>query len=650
MKKYIPILLSILLLALPCFAAEASYAERYFLADFDSDGEITALDAIHTTRALLEGEYALLADLNGDGRSTLMDILLVLRFATANAPITKLDGKGTASDPYQIASADDLATLADHVLSGTNTKNLYCKQTCDIDLSVFSNWTAIGTGGIPFAGHYDGGGYTVRGLHIESSESFQGLFGFVTGTVENLTVYGDLAVHYEEVYSHSFVGGIAGAMNNGAVIRNCNSYVTVTGDAYVGGVVGAMVYTDSYLSDAIALIEGCNFYGTLTANDSAAINEDAMYFGGISGRTYGAMRGCTNYGDVLVSGEKTKYVGGITGYFYSPYKDEALPKDKLPFLTVENCINYGAVCGGVNVAGIAGQSSLPMQNCVNHGNISGNQHVGGIVGINGTSATYAEGYTVLSNCTNNGKISVTDMYGGGIAGYNYAIIQSVENTAEVCGSKTAQRVGGIAGYSRGNVSNATNAASATVYGNQGVGGIVGYFNQANATVSECTNLASVQSHSEADNAYHIGGIVGMLGSTNSVLHCINKGDVHGGGGESATGGTGGIVGSMHSGSVVDGCENRGNVSGKSRVGGIAGYGKMSTASHVRSCDNYGAVSSSLTSGKARLGGIVGSATSGNITNCTNRGAISVAEEAIYFSATVGYLSDTTVVTNVNSEV
>ncbi len=614
-------------------------------ADVNCDGRVTIADALLCVHELLNGAFVKIPDLSGDGRGSLADILCILRLCvTEIKAFASLGGTGSEEDPYRINSESDLILLREQVLRYEETAELYFVQTKDITLEA-KNWVPIGTVGIPFAGIYDGGGHKIRGLHIETDESFQGMFGFITGTVENLTVYGEVTVHYTGTHSHSFAGGIVGAMNNGATVRNCESYVTVEGDSYVGGVVGAVLYTDDYVTDAFSVIENCSFHGTLNADDRSAINEDAMYFGGITGRAYGAVKSCINYGDINVVGEKTSYVGGIAGYGYTPYKGHSPTEEQLPALTMENCENRGKVSGGSRIGGIVAQTSLPVKNCINNGDVSGRQYVGGIAGICGTSATYTEGQTEIIYCTNNAKITISGSEGGGIAGYSYSPIENCENTGEITGAADTHRIGGIVGFSRADITACTNQKAAKITGHQAIGGIVGYHNQANATVSDCDNFATVAVTTADDSAYHIGGIVGMLGSTNRAIGCENTGDVTGGG-STHTAGTGGIVGSLHSGSVIEACANRGDVTAIMRVGGVAGHGKMSKGSHIRDCENYGTVTATAASGAAHLGGILGSATSGNITDCTNHGKVQASEGVSSASATVGSKNDVTVVTNI----
>ncbi len=60
----------------------------------------------------------------------------------------------------------------------------------DIDLSSYSSWTPIGSSDSSyFSGIFDGGGHTITGLKIDSEDSYQGLFGYVSGgSISNLII------------------------------------------------------------------------------------------------------------------------------------------------------------------------------------------------------------------------------------------------------------------------------------------------------------------------------------------------------------------------------------------------------------------------------------------------------------------------------
>ena len=147
-------------------------------------------------------------------------------------------GSGTEDDPWQISSVRDLQTLANTINDGDaaefdadctdigNYHGYYFKQTTDLDLSNIENWDPIGySGSCYFAGHYDGGGYTISnakstGKNDDEGFATAGIFGWVMfGSVKNLTVdKADFQSTGQGEYS--FVGGIA-AVAFAASIENC---------------------------------------------------------------------------------------------------------------------------------------------------------------------------------------------------------------------------------------------------------------------------------------------------------------------------------------------------------------------------------------------------------------------------------------------
>lgn len=118
--------------------------------------------------------------------------------------------------PTEISGAEELIALAKGDLSGNYI------LTADIDLTD-KDFTPIGTNEAPFTGVFDGNGYTISGLTLETSENYQGLFGVNEGVIRNVTLADDCTVT-----GNGYVGGIAGK-NNG-VIFDCISRATVETD------------------------------------------------------------------------------------------------------------------------------------------------------------------------------------------------------------------------------------------------------------------------------------------------------------------------------------------------------------------------------------------------------------------------------------
>ncbi|MDR0950112.1 MAG: hypothetical protein LBM13_00505, partial [Candidatus Ancillula sp.] len=147
--------------------------------------------------------------------------------SSKTGPKRAISGTGTKNDPVIVTSEAQLEKIADLVNLGSNklaqwvksdksTKitddSLYFKLGSNITLS--GNWIAIGTSSNPFMSNFDGAGYIISGLKINTTNDYQGLFGsLATGsTVQNVVIINS------EISGGEFVGGIAG--ENSGTIQN----------------------------------------------------------------------------------------------------------------------------------------------------------------------------------------------------------------------------------------------------------------------------------------------------------------------------------------------------------------------------------------------------------------------------------------------
>ena len=160
----------------------------------------------------------------------------------------------------------------------------------------FNPWTPIGSVSNSFKGIFDGQSYTISGIYINNSNKYQGLFGCVDGTIQNLSVTDSY------IKADDYVGGIVGQNGNGSV-SNCSNSGTVTGGlvSCVGGIVGQ------------------NNNGTVSncSNNGKVIGGSGAFVGGIVGNSASSsseVTNCSNSGEVIVgSGDS---VGGIVGNIY----------------------------------------------------------------------------------------------------------------------------------------------------------------------------------------------------------------------------------------------------------------------------------------------------------------------------------------------
>ena len=167
---------------------------------------------------------------------------------TDNAASNFAGGTGTENDPYQIATAEQLAYLAVKANEGTlHSLGDYYILINNIDLSDH-RWVPIGRGtsieSKYFDGYFNGMGKTITGLYVDESTDgyLAGLFGLLTGQVTDLTIEG---AYVKTAGSNSSAGILAGKIfNSGTKVTNCHVSGTVEGDVSAGGLAGYASYTE----------------------------------------------------------------------------------------------------------------------------------------------------------------------------------------------------------------------------------------------------------------------------------------------------------------------------------------------------------------------------------------------------------------------
>ena len=253
-----------------------------------------------------------------------------------------------AAGYYEIGNADQLFWFAQQVNVEGN-KEIKGALTANIDLKN-KPWTPIGAMGEEnsFRGVFDGQNYTIRGLNVEGSENGVGFFGEVrTGTVKNLTIYGEVIVNAEVDCVGGVIGSICGLNGendlerNGAVIQNITSYVNVTAKAHGIGMIGGFVgYADHQ-----SLIEKCSWYGTFNAGEYRVDSGAAGFIGKIQENTSEVtIRNCGAYGTIKTNyagdynNTATIYMGGFLSFSNTGAKT-----------TLENCLFAGKFERGENL-------------------------------------------------------------------------------------------------------------------------------------------------------------------------------------------------------------------------------------------------------------------------------------------------------------
>lgn len=336
---------------------------------------------------------------------------------------TFLEGNGSAKNPFLIQSVSDLVLMRDAVnagaailsLDGTEVQAATASYlvTADFDLTRAcskesgKSWVPIGQDAHHFCGQFDGNGHRITGLYINASTADQGLFGVIEAGsyLCNLTVSGEVTSRSNYV---SLLSGRFEGRTGDWTIYNCASEGSVRGASMVGGLSGGSSYLQAYAcvnratvtGDAnVGGIAGETYWGVSNCINHGTIS-GSRETGGLVGVGSGYLVGCSNFGKVT-GGQRT---GGIVGYQNSGW--------------LTDCLNEGSISGNTDVGGLSGYSrqGSGVWNNVNRGEVSGKDDVGGICGWLSSNS----GTSILQNCVNMGRISLTDNNGhaGGICGKN----------------------------------------------------------------------------------------------------------------------------------------------------------------------------------------------------------------------------------------
>ena len=226
-------------------------------------------------------------------------------------------GSGTEEDPYQINSANDLASLAYKANNGMDTKYHYVLNT-NIDLN---NIIFPGIGNVMFEktfnGVFNGNGYVITNLYISVSDSnCYGLFGHIKdGKVLNLDVTNANVVgsSYDEIY----VGVIAGFVDNSEISSSSASgYIDIEYYGYQSMTIGSLA---SYVMNNSKIN---NVYTDISINVNIMNNQ--------------------------VSNKPTATIGGLAGFIYD---------SSIEYGYTKGSINVDSNDDYVNAAGITGFGS-----------------------------------------------------------------------------------------------------------------------------------------------------------------------------------------------------------------------------------------------------------------------------------------------------
>lgn len=227
----------------------------------------------------------------------------------------KTNEKGTEFDPIVITTFKE---LVDNVANDYST-DAYYELANDIDFADYKDdeGKAIEFSGMSqtsstsFQGHLDGKGYSIKNVTVTSSQTYNGIFGYLKGTVENLKIENATVNVTRDSSTTTYSGILCGYGYEAKIIDVdiVDSKINVDAKTqYTGGIAGYGFAT--------------NFnYCDVTNLDIKAKGSSTSYVGGItsylcqnSSSKYGKIYNSTVQGNVDINQATTLYYGGLVAY------------------------------------------------------------------------------------------------------------------------------------------------------------------------------------------------------------------------------------------------------------------------------------------------------------------------------------------------
>lgn len=249
------------------------------------------------------------------------------------------DGHDTAKKKFQVANDISLTQTFEPIGYYDSTNDIY-----------------------QFKGSFNGAGYTISNLRVNTTQKYAGLFGSISAaTIRNLNIK-----NASVQSSNIVIGVLAGRAISNSVIEQCNiEGDIITSSHIIGGVVGGITSN--------SVVKNCNYTGSLKGTDE---------IGGIAGNVTASaiVKNCTV--SVTITGSN-HHKGGIVGYVNSG--------------KVLNCAATGSITGGAKNGGIVGSDigNSIIKNCCNNLTMTDNA-TGSIIAHSQTSTTVINCYATTS--------------------------------------------------------------------------------------------------------------------------------------------------------------------------------------------------------------------------------------------------------------
>lgn len=427
------------------------------------------------------------------------------------------------ADAVEIHNCDELQAMGDDLSGNYRLAN-------NIDCTATSTWNSgagfspIGTGS-SFTGTLDGNNKIISNLSINIAGNYEGLFS----TLGEDSVVRDLYIANANVAGSQFVGILAGYLQNGTAsnvrtsgivsavdnyagglvgnhfagivgytIMGCTSSADVSGNQYVGGLVGYDTSSSITHSSATGNVTGNSSIGGLVGGMQNATVDYSYALGNVtlrdnSGSNAGGLIGYISYsmldssfstGDVSVNGNTTQIYngGGLIGTAYDTFIRDVFAEGDVT--------GFDAIAGGL--IGDFEASDYPyitLSKAYSLGNViadgENSQWIGGLIGIVSKarlSDVYSAGNVTISTPTT----SMGEVGGliGAVSGANIEITRaSAEGDVTILSESAVGGAGGLIGSAQAGVGSSVYISKSFSTGNvqnnalgSVSGGFIGFIN------------------------------------------------------------------------------------------------------------------------------------------------------------------------------
>jgi len=243
-------------------------------------------------------------------------------------------GDGSFTNPFLICFAQQLSNIQNY----PNQSFLLLRNLSWADGEI----TPIGNSTYPFSGSFEGAGFSISNLKINTGlpSMHSGLFGVVSGSIRNLSL------NNLNAQGDTNLGGLVGQLKQLGKIENCHVEGLVSGYSVVGGLVGQILVGAS--------VQNSSFDGDLTNFGNST--------GGIAGENNGTIQNAKVLGTIQAMDQ----VGGVAGHNKS---------------TILNTYSFSSLNAQDETGGLVGLNTGTITNSYVSSTISASGvNVGGLVG------------------------------------------------------------------------------------------------------------------------------------------------------------------------------------------------------------------------------------------------------------------------------